>query len=243
MRNVSFEVTTKRWSKYYSSIEGKNGQEKFNKDFKKYTFTHTWNNSIRIIQKYAGIENGKKILDAGCGWGRLLLGIVDRYSDLKISALDFQADAIEKGKRIIGEKNNNNNIQWVTGDIQNLQFEDNSFDSIYSARVFQHLNSPEKGAEEIFRVLRPGGRFVIFLQNKVCPLNITYYSRLYSPKQVNNWFRSLPVKNLHCTTMDFYPPFLGFGFIRSFSLKIETLLENIPMLNNFGGKVIITGTK
>lgn len=241
MRNVSHEYTIARWGKYYSSIGVKGNESIFKKEFKKFTFTHTWRNSIRIIQKYSGIGDNKDVLDAGCGWGRMLLGLVDQYSGMNVTALDFQKDAVEKGRELIGEDTNGNKITWTTGDIQAIDVADNSFDVVYSVRVFQHLNSPEKGAAELVRVLRPGGRFVVFIQNKLCPLNMTYYSRLHTPSQVKKWFDTLPIINVRTTSMDFYPGLLAFN--DDLAMRFERMLENIPLLNLFGGKVLISGTK
>lgn len=229
------------WRKYYSSIGITGDKSLFEKDFNKFTFTHTWRNSIRIIRKYSGIGNNKDVLDAGCGWGRMLFGLVDQYSGMNVTALDFQKDAVEKGRELIGERPNGNKITWISGDVQALDLPDNSFDVIYSARVFQHLNFPEKGAAELVRVLRPGGRFAVFVQNKLCPLNMTYYSRLYTPTQVKKWFDTQPITNVKTTSMDFYPGLLVFN--DDLAMRFERILENIPILNLFGGKVLIIGTK
>lgn len=48
----------------------------------------------------------------------------------------------------------------MSQDVQNLTFDDNTFDFIISAEVFEHDPDDRKGFSEIFRVLRPGGRFV-----------------------------------------------------------------------------------
>jgi len=241
LRNVSHEKTVSRWAKYYNSIGPDGDKTQFEKDLKKYAFTHSWRNSIRIIQEYSGIDNDKDVLDAGCGWGRMLLGLVDLYSGMNITALDYQQEAIDRGCKFIGESPNGNKITWTTGDIQSLPFPDESFDVIYSARVFQHLNFPEKGAAELIRVLRTGGTFVVFLQNKLCPLNITYYSRLYTPCQVKKWFAGKPVSSLRVASMDFFPGLLA--LTEEFPLCLERVLECIPLLNQFGGKILISGMK
>jgi SAM-dependent methyltransferase len=47
------------------------------------------------------------------------------------------------------------------GDAQNLPFKDNSIDFIHSTAVFEHLPEPQKAAQEIHRVLKPGGKAYI----------------------------------------------------------------------------------
>jgi demethylmenaquinone methyltransferase/2-methoxy-6-polyprenyl-1,4-benzoquinol methylase len=58
-------------------------------------------------------------------------------------------------------KKNIKNIEMVSGDSEGLQFEDNKFDAVivaFGVRNFEHL---EKGLEDMFRVLKPGGKAVI----------------------------------------------------------------------------------
>ena len=161
MRNLTQEETSKRWDEYYSLLNDPD-QVEFKKEFERCTNNHTWKNSIRIIEKLAEIKDGDKLLDAGGGWGRLLLGILVNHIDIEITLLDYQKSALVLGEKLIGKKNNSNRISWEEGNIESLPYPDNHYDKIYSGRVFQHLNSPIKGAEELVRVLKPGGKFVIF---------------------------------------------------------------------------------
>ncbi|WP_436344030.1 class I SAM-dependent methyltransferase [Natronorubrum sp. FCH18a] len=61
----------------------------------------------------------------------------------------------------------------VRGDGQRLPFEDNSFDLVFSEYVFEHLPDPQSALEEIDRVLRPEGSFVVLVPN---PRH--YYARI-----------------------------------------------------------------
>jgi SAM-dependent methyltransferase len=49
----------------------------------------------------------------------------------------------------------------VVADAHQLPYADESVDVVYSEAVFEHLHSPNKAAEEIFRVLKPGRRIFI----------------------------------------------------------------------------------
>ena len=234
MRDVSFEDTKKSWDNYYKVLNNEDAE--FQKEFERCTLNHTWRNSIRIIKTKTNIKQTDKIIDAGCGWGRLLLGLIQDFAGLTIVAMDYQKDALTRGKKLIGEENNSNTIRWEEGDLQALPYEDNQFDIVYSGRVFQHLQDPYKAASEIVRVLRKNGRFVVFMQNRLCPLNYNYYSRLFRPGQVKNWFKGLGLKKLSVSSMDFCPKSIA-------SMTIEKTIEKIPILNLFGGKVVVWGEK
>src|SRR5450432_1375499 len=51
-------------------------------------------------------------------------------------------------------------------DAAKMPFPDNSFDIVFSDYVFEHLPEPDRAVQEIFRVLKPGGRFFVRTPNK-----------------------------------------------------------------------------
>lgn len=243
MKDATFEETKQKWKSYYGSLVGDKGVQKLQREFDRTTYIHSWFNSIRVIEERTAMQDGAKVMDAGCGWGRMLIGLLDRYTDLDVTALDLQADALDLGRKLIGEERNGSRIQWVEGNLEAIEQRDDTFDAVYSARVFQHLSLPQEGVAQIVRVLKPGGRFLIFLQNRLCPLNIGYYSRLYSPRQVRSWFGGTPVRELHVASMDFFPSRLGRLLPLGVRMTIERTAERTPGLNLLGGKVVAWGVK
>ncbi len=244
-RNKTAAQTREGWSQYYSQLHSGDPSADyiFEKEFSQYVGTHTWHNTIRVIKAHAGLSPGHRVLDAGCGWGRILLGLTQDIRGLDITAMDLSEDALRIGRQRIGSKSNDNSISWVQGNLEHLTFDNDSFDSIYSARVMQHLNSPERGAHEIIRTLKPGGRFTIVLQNRLCPLNMNYYSRVYSPGEVANWFSGCAAKIEIKKSMDFIPTQTAKWLSLKSRMHFESLAESIPGLNVFGGKVVVCGTK
>jgi SAM-dependent methyltransferase len=70
------------------------------------------------------------------------------------------------------------------GDVESLPFADASFDGVLLSGVIHHLPDPTRCIGEVFRVLRPGGRFVAFDPNRMNPFMWLYRSRsspFYSP--------------------------------------------------------------
>lgn len=243
MRNPTTDETAKSWQGYYSSIVGDTGSEKFQDEFRRYTYVHTWHNSIRVIRKRTALRDGDRVLDAGCGWGRMLLGVLEGNTNLDVTAVDLQQDALNLGQSLIGTESNGNTITWQTENLAKLNLPDSTFDAVYSARVFQHLDDPVHGVSELLRVLKPGGRFLIFLQNKLCPLNKNYYARMYTPAEVRSWFNTNPVTALRIGTMDFYPGNASKILPLPVRMGIESALESVPLLNQYGGKVAAWGVK
>lgn len=74
------------------------------------------------------------------------------------------------------------------GDINSLQFSDNSFDSIICLEVFEYLTTPQKAISEAYRVLRPGGQLILS-----CPFMYkTHQDKLRYTKEF--WERELLAK-------------------------------------------------
>jgi ubiquinone/menaquinone biosynthesis C-methylase UbiE len=105
------------------------------------------------------LANGK-VLELGVGTGANL----PYYSkNLSVTGIDFSREMLEKSKKVI-EKNHIKNIKLKEMDIQNMTFENDSFDCAVSTCVFCTVPDPIAGLKEVYRVLKPGGK-VLFLEH------------------------------------------------------------------------------
>jgi SAM-dependent methyltransferase len=84
----------------------------------------------------------------------------------------------------------------VVGDAHHLPFGDNSFSAVVTFNTFEHLHDPNRAAEEVYRVLKPGGKLFLhtaFLQ----PLHEAphhYYNA--TEFGVRRWFRDFDIQDL-----------------------------------------------
>ncbi|WP_446050189.1 bifunctional demethylmenaquinone methyltransferase/2-methoxy-6-polyprenyl-1,4-benzoquinol methylase UbiE [Zobellia laminariae] len=102
----------------------------------------------------------KNILDIATGTGDLAINLVETGAK-KIVGLDISPGMLEVGKKKITHKKLDNTIEMIVGDSENLPFEANSFDAITVAFGVRNFETLEKGLDEIYRVLAPGGTFVV----------------------------------------------------------------------------------
>lgn len=114
----------------------------------------------KVVQLVAEIKPAS-ILDIATGTGDLAIQFAERISAKKIIGLDLSEGMLSVARKKVAGNTLYKNVEFTKGDSEALPFEKNSFDAItvsFGIRNFEHL---EKGLEEIFRVLKPKGRFVI----------------------------------------------------------------------------------
>jgi len=117
-----------------------------------------WRKQVVALVK---ATNPKKILDIATGTGDLAIMQSKSIPSAKVTGLDISKGMLEVGKEKIKNLNIEDSVELVLGDSENIPYEDNFFDAItvsYGVRNFENLN---KGLQEIYRVLKPGGIFVV----------------------------------------------------------------------------------
>lgn len=104
-----------------------------------------------------------RLLEIGCGRGQFAIWLAQKRPDIEIVALDFSEVAINLAKEQAMEAQVN--VKFVQGSAEDLQFEGESFDTVISCECMEHVTKPAKMAQEMARVLTPGGRFVLTTEN------------------------------------------------------------------------------
>lgn len=123
---------------------------------------------LPMVQLIHGAQD--RILDAGCGAGRTSLALGPLLGQGRIVAVDrFTASYIKGGGRSLLDHNLalaglSERVDVVQADLSSLPFAEASFDGAVSSAVFDHLGSAKQAAlDEVFRVLKPGGRFLVLV--------------------------------------------------------------------------------
>jgi sterol 24-C-methyltransferase len=120
-------------------------------------------NQVLLEQRLSrdlGLKKGMKVLDVGCGRGRVASHIA-RYSGAHVTGMNIDHDQLNSAKRFIAAKGLTEKCHFMYGDLNELPlpFADNSLDAVYHIQVFSLAKDLPKLFKEIQRVLKPGGRF------------------------------------------------------------------------------------
>lgn len=100
------------------------------------------------------LEN-KKVLMLGCGTGEESK-LLETFgaSSKQLTGIDLSSKSIEIAKKSYP------NIEFVVGDMNDLPFQSDSFDFVYSSLAIHYNATPEKVYEEVYRILKPNGMFL-----------------------------------------------------------------------------------
>ena len=112
------------------------------------------------VLKIIADSNPEKILDIATGTGDLAI-LMSQTKAKKIIGLDISSGMLEVGRNKIESKKLSDTIEMILGDSENIPYLDNTFDAITVAFGVRNFENLEKGLEEILRVLKPNGTFVI----------------------------------------------------------------------------------
>ncbi|HXO59204.1 MAG TPA: class I SAM-dependent methyltransferase, partial [Candidatus Acidoferrum sp.] len=120
-----------------------------------------------------------RVLDLGCGIGNILIALAERveFSHRPVG-VDVSSDLIRIGEREIAQAGLRDRIQLQVSPATRLPFEDGSFDVVLTSHVLKHLDDEALLASfrEVARILRPGGRFLLWEFEKSARSAILFWS-------------------------------------------------------------------
>lgn len=160
----------------------------FSRMYIKLFWSRTDDNEIaRKVLSYIPDDFSGKLLDVPVGTAVFTQRKWSSLKNAHITCLDYSTDMLEQAKRRLDGKAH---INFIQGDVGNLQMDDESFDIVLSMNGFHAFPDKQKAFSETCRVLKSGGDFI------AC-----FYIRGKSKK--TDWL----VKNILAKKGWFTPPF------------------------------------
>ena len=106
-----------------------------------------------------GITKGNKVLDIGCGRGRVASHIAS-ISGAEIFGMNIDSDQLECAKRFVLGSGLSKQCQFKLADMNDtpFPFADGSLDAIYQIQVFTYSKDLKRLFADLHRILKPGGK-------------------------------------------------------------------------------------
>jgi SAM-dependent methyltransferase len=102
---------------------------------------------------------GRRIIDVGCGYGRLAPLFLDRFD--RSVLFDGSMSLLQDARGTVGDR-----ALLVAGDVGRMPFKSGSFDCVLGIRVLQHVHELESALIEWHRIAAGGGTLVFSYHNK-----------------------------------------------------------------------------
>lgn len=130
----------------------------FSRMYIKLFWSGTDDNEIaRKVLSYIPDDFSGKLLDVPVGTAVFTQRKWSSLKNAHITCLDYSTDMLEQAKRRLDGKTH---INFIQGDVGNLQMDDESFDIVLSMNGFHAFPDKQKAFRETCRVLKSGGDFI-----------------------------------------------------------------------------------
>lgn len=113
--------------------------------------------SRRLVE----LSAGGRMLDVGTGPGHIPLLVTALIPGSHIVGVDLSANMLQIAERRRAASAFADRIEFRLADAKGLPFPDQSFDAVFSNTILHHIPDPRPFVAEAWRVLRPGGAFLI----------------------------------------------------------------------------------
>lgn len=102
---------------------------------------------------------GLHVLDIGCGTGGITLSLAADYGAAKVIGVDVEDPVLATANRRAAAKGLTDRVEFVKVTAGPLPFGDGEFDLVFSKDAMIHIPDKEALFADVFRLLKPGGRF------------------------------------------------------------------------------------
>jgi cyclopropane-fatty-acyl-phospholipid synthase len=116
---------------------------------------------LGLTSRRAGVDDGMRVLDLGCGWGSWALWVAETFPHTEVVAVSNSAG---QRRHIEGEvaRRNLRNVTVVTADM-NVFEPDGTFDRVVSVEMFEHMRNYRRLLSRVAAWLRPSGKLFVHM--------------------------------------------------------------------------------
>ena len=114
---------------------------------------------VSVVKRW-GVSSGR-VLDVGTGTGMLAIEFAKGIPTVEVVGLDLSDVALELARDNAQRSRVSSRVSFEKGDAEDMPFEDDTFDLVISGNTLHLLKNPVRMFNEIQRVLKPGGRFLV----------------------------------------------------------------------------------
>lgn len=119
----------------------------------------SWEQEARLLN-WLGLQDGMSVLELGSGPGFVTGKLLPLLPNSSITAVEIDPEMHKRAKQHLGDSASNR-LKLVEASVMNMGLPEKHYDFALARLIFQHLSSPIEAAQEVLRVLKPGGKLAI----------------------------------------------------------------------------------
>ncbi|EAG9223010.1 class I SAM-dependent methyltransferase [Listeria monocytogenes] len=135
-RGIIGEITTKIWSSYFE-------------DLSKWTISNT------------ELSNVNHVLDIGYGGGSNVKNLAELNKNWTIYGVDISEESYKTATNLNKKATNNGMVKLSIQDVALMNYQADFFDLVYAIQTHMYWDNPQKGFEEIYRVMSQDGVLIL----------------------------------------------------------------------------------
>jgi ubiquinone/menaquinone biosynthesis C-methylase UbiE len=115
-----------------------------------------------VIRRATAMMRRGEAVDLGCGPGYLVAELAQAAPGLHVIGVDLSDEMVAAAERFAAQAGLGERVAFRKGDASRIPFPDNSLDLMVSTLSLHHWSDPLPVLDEVARVVRPGGAYMIF---------------------------------------------------------------------------------
>jgi cyclopropane fatty-acyl-phospholipid synthase-like methyltransferase len=144
------------------------------------SFVEALKNTNREMCRIAGITSEHAVLDAGCGVGGAAFFLAEQIG-CHVTGITLSQKQLGFAEKIMAQSSFKQRVLFDLQDFTKTSFPENSFDIVWACESSCYANPKMKLIEEVFRVLKPGGKFIL------CDYFLTEEGKVDSKEYIRKW--------------------------------------------------------
>ncbi|WP_314664297.1 class I SAM-dependent methyltransferase [uncultured Selenomonas sp.] len=113
---------------------------------------------------YLDLHADDTVLDIGCGGGNTLARMAERVTEGHLTGIDYAETSVEASRTFNAALVDAGRMEILHGSVDALPFVDAHFDAVVTVESFYFWPAPEKSLEEVARVVKKGGTFLLLAE-------------------------------------------------------------------------------